>query len=233
MCTVSYVPLDNGYVLTSNRDENPARKTKLPNKIQLKKGASIYSPIDVLKGGTWIAMDEKGRTACLLNGAFSKHTPKTTYRKSRGQFVLDAFESDDFASYVASVFLEDIEPFTLLLVEPNQVQKLVWDGTKKHSSQLAPNEEHLWSSATLYEPDAHAMKAAYFTEKINSTGKREDLVLQIHGKDEITPFILNHSSLQTVSITQVIYNQKKSSLNYILKDKSNENSKSISLSCNE
>ncbi|MEP4946137.1 MAG: NRDE family protein, partial [Flavobacteriaceae bacterium] len=144
MCTVSYVPLDNGYVLTSNRDENPKRQTTLPNKIQLKNSTVIYSPIDVLKGGSWIAMDENGRTACLLNGAFLKHKPKAAYGKSRGQIVLDAFEANDFTNYTLFVFLEDIEPFTLLLLEPNHIQKLVWDGTKKHIDHLPPNSSYLW-----------------------------------------------------------------------------------------
>ena len=35
--------------------------------------------------------------------------------------------------------------------------------------------------------------------------------------DEVTPFILNHATLQTVSITQVISNKEQSSLQYILR----------------
>jgi uncharacterized protein with NRDE domain len=232
MCTVSYVPLEKGYVLTSNRDEHHKRQTKLPNKIRLKNGTTIYSPIDVLKGGTWIATDEDGRTACLLNGAFVKHESKPTYRKSRGQFVLDAFEANDFESYVASVFLENIEPFTLLLIEPSHIQILVWDGTKKHCSQLPSNAPYLWSSSTLYDAEGHARKEAYFLEEMSRKGNSINLILSIHGKDEVTPFILRHSTLQTVSITQVIYNAEQSSLEYILKDNTNETSNSLSLICN-
>ena len=232
MCTVSYVPLDKGYVLTSNRDENPKRQTKLPNKMRLKNGTIIYSPIDVVKGGTWIAMDEDGRSACLLNGAFLKHEPKTTYRKSRGQFVLDAFKTNDFSSYVKFAFLDNIEPFTLLLIEPGHIQKLVWDGIEKHISHLPPDVPYLWSSVTLYDADEHIKKETYFLEEMSRKGNNINLILQIHGKDEITPFILDHSILQTVSITQVIYNQEQSSLIYILKDNTNETSNSLSLVCN-
>lgn len=232
MCTVSYVPLKKGYVLTSNRDEDPARQTKLPDKMKLKNSTVIYSPIDVLKGGTWIAADDEGRTACLLNGAFTKHKRNVSYRKSRGQFVLDAFEATDFNSYVQSVFLENIEPFTLLLIEPNEIQKLVWDGIKKHSSHLPTDMPHLWSSSTLYTDEEHAKKEVFFLEEMNNHGSGINEILQIHGKDEVTPFILGHSRLQTVSITQVIYNENQSSLNYILKDNTNETANSLSLSCN-
>lgn len=231
MCTVSYVPLDKGYVLTSNRDEDPMRKTKLPNKIRLKNGTTIYSPIDVLKGGTWIATDEAGKTACLLNGGFVKHKPKPMYRKSRGQFVLDAFEATDFESYVLSVFLENIEPFTLLLIEPDQIQVLVWDGAKKHISQLPANAPYLWSSSTLYNAGEHAKKEAYFLEELSRNENPINQILQIHGKDEKTPFILKHAMLRTVSITQVIFNEGQPSLNYILKDNTNEMSNSLSLLC--
>ena len=232
MCTVSYVPLDKGYVLTSNRDENPMRPTNLPNKIQLKSGTTICSPIDALKGGTWIATDEEGRTACLLNGAFVKHEPKTTYRKSRGQFVLDAFDATDFKSYVQSVILEDIEPFTLLLIAPNQIQKLVWDGTQKHIVHLPSNELYLWSSSTLYSADEHVKKEAYFLEEMSRKENSLNLIVEIHGKDKVTPFILKHATLRTVSITQVVYNGKKSTLNYFLKDNTNETSNSLPLICN-
>ncbi|KPM32075.1 Hypothetical protein I595_1724 [Croceitalea dokdonensis DOKDO 023] len=231
MCTVSYVPLDVGYVLTSNRDENPARQTKVPNRIHLKNGTVIYSPLDVLKGGSWIATDEDGRTACLLNGAFLKHKPELTYRKSRGQIVLDAFNAKDFNTYVKSIFLEGIEPFTLLLIEPHGIQKLVWDGVQKHIDRPSVNEYHLWSSVTLYNSDEHGKKEAYFFEEMSRSGSSIEQILQVHGKDKVTPFILNHSTLQTVSITQVIYNGQKSSLKYVLKDNTNETSNSLSLIC--
>ena len=232
MCTVSYVPLEKGYVLTSNRDENPTRQTKLPNKISLKNGTTIYSPIDVLKGGSWIAMDKAGRTACLLNGGFVKHEPKPSYRKSRGKFVLDAFEASNFTDYALSVFLDDIEPLTLVLIEPNNIQLLVWDGIRKHISQLPSNAPHLWSSSTLYSANEHAKKKAYFLEEISGNENNIKLILRIHGKDQATPFTLRHPRLRTVSITQVIYNDEQSRLNYILKDSANETSDSLSLVCN-
>ena len=214
--------MDDGYVLTSNRDEDPLRQTKLPQKIRLKNGTTVYGPIDALKGGTWIATDKKGRTACLLNGAFSKHVSKSTYRMSRGQFVLSAFEAIDFENYVSAVFLENIEPFTLLLVQPEHIQVLVWDGAEKQLSYLPPNQPYLWSSTTLYNADEHAKKEAYFLEEISKRVNSTDRILAIHGMDEVTPFVLKHATLQTVSITQVISNKAKSSLKYVFKENVNK-----------
>ena len=128
MCTVSYIPKSEGYIVTFNRDEAPDRTAEPPKKRILKNGLVLTAPKDLLKGGTWIAIDANGRTACLLNGGFAKHIRKNEYRKSRGYLVIDAFEAANFNAFLANLFLEDMEPFTLLLFEPKLVQQLVWDG---------------------------------------------------------------------------------------------------------
>lgn len=231
MCTVSFVPLPDGYVLTSNRDECPSRKTNPPTKIQLSNSRAIYCPVDTLRGGTWIAIGEAGKTACLLNGAFKKHTQQPAYRKSRGHFVIDAFKAKSFTSYTKNVCLDEIEPFTLLLVEPGKLQTLVWDGRAKHILHLPSNLPYLWSSCTLYTPLEHIKKEDYFTEKLGATLSSTDLLLRIHGKEEVTPFILNHDKLKTVSITQVIHKGQQGRLKYFPKETTDETAKSYSLVC--
>ena len=53
MCTVSYVPTPHGFFLTSNRDEDPNRKTLPIQKVKLSNGMEITAPIDFEKKGTW------------------------------------------------------------------------------------------------------------------------------------------------------------------------------------
>ena len=56
MCTVTYLPLENdGFILTSNRDESPMRKT-IPPKKYLENGVELAYPKDQLAGGTWICL---------------------------------------------------------------------------------------------------------------------------------------------------------------------------------
>ena len=224
MCTVSYVPYKNGFVLTSNRDENPLRVTKLPKKIELANGTVITTPRDILEGGTWIAMDENGRAACLLNGAFLKHIRQSNYRKSRGHFVIEAFEASDFDDYLTAVFLENIEPFTLLLIEPKKIYKLVWDGSKKYVWELSADTVHLWSSSTLYTSMHHVEKEIYFINALKQKGFDKEKILEIHGKDYDTPFIINQPKVKTVSITQLSYSGENTSLVYIIKKHRNETS---------
>lgn len=72
MCSVSYIPLANGYLLTSSRDECHLRET-LPPRSYLHAGKKIVYPMDARSGGTWIAGCNDETVACILNGAFEKH----------------------------------------------------------------------------------------------------------------------------------------------------------------
>ncbi len=70
MCTVTYLPLgNNNFILTSNRDETPLRKT-IPPKEYDENGVELTYPKDELAGGTWIGLSDKNRLVCLLNGGF-------------------------------------------------------------------------------------------------------------------------------------------------------------------
>ena len=69
MCTVSFLPLDNGFILTSNRDERALRKpAEFPATYQSNSGTVTF-PRDGKAGGTWIAAS-KTKMICLLNGGF-------------------------------------------------------------------------------------------------------------------------------------------------------------------
>ena len=61
MCTVTYLPLpNNNFILTSNRDETPLRKT-IPPKTYIENGVALIYPKDELAGGTWIGTSNKNR----------------------------------------------------------------------------------------------------------------------------------------------------------------------------
>jgi hypothetical protein len=153
MCTVTFIPLDNGVIITHNRDEKITRlPSDLPKKTNLF-GKSLWFPKDTDKNGTWFCTDKNGRVACILNGAFEKHTSKPPYRKSRGLVVLDAFKEDTFNNWLKKYDLNNIEPFTLVLFEnPNSLFELSWDGKQKHVKTLSTKTKHIWSSSTLYSP---------------------------------------------------------------------------------
>ena len=221
MCTVSYIPTSDGFYLTSNRDESPERETLNIQHIKLPNGNQINAPIDQEKKGTWIASDENGKVACLLNGGFEKHKRKLPYRKSRGYFVLEAFEYDSFSEFIDQTNLNNIEPFTIILID-NFLQVLVWDGEKKHRLMQDKNVPQLWSSSTLYTREEHIEKHHFFMNSLKTTQPNSKSILKMHGLSNSTPFILNLPHVKTVSITQFVMNSKKSELTYHLKVRKDE-----------
>jgi uncharacterized protein with NRDE domain len=228
MCTVSYIPTESGFILTSNRDEAPARETAAPEKFALPGGRNVIAPRDMEKGGTWIALDETARAACLLNGAFGKHKRNLPYRRSRGHFVLEAIDAVSFKLFVETVDLDGVEPFTLLLIDTGRILKLLWDGNRKYSWQLPSQAIHLWSSPTLYSPLEHSQKEHHFKLSLLQQGKDADTLLGIHGRDGTTPFILNRPGVRTLSISQLICSEGKGYFQYHLKNNDSEKASVIS-----
>ena len=124
MCTVTFLPKgENGYILTSNRDETPKRAASPPQAYDVH-GIAVTFPKDPLAGGTWIACDKQRFTLCLLNGAFEKHSHRPPYALSRGLMLLDFFKYNDAESFQIGYDFEGIEPFTLIIVDSSAALKI-------------------------------------------------------------------------------------------------------------
>lgn len=216
MCTVSYIPTKDGFYLTSNRDENPLRETLPPKSVDINAGVTLIAPIDKEKGGSWIATDSISRAACLLNGGFEKHKRKLPYAKSRGYMVFDAFKYTNFQTFIEDVNLENIEPFTLILID-DFLQVLVWDGNKKHIQFLSKTIPHLWSSATLYDEDTHNKKLAVFNVFLKNNTISSEAILTLHGVKSDTEFVLNFPEVKTVSTTQILKKGENTEMTYYQK----------------
>ncbi|MCS6918127.1 MAG: NRDE family protein [Chitinophagales bacterium] len=169
MCTVSYIPAQQGFQLASNRDEHVSRGIALIPRTRYIKGKPVLFPLDPKGNGTWIAIDFFGRVACLLNGAVQKHHSNPPYRMSRGLVLLDSFAFVPAKRFYDEYDLTGIEPFTLVLAEPGGfLAELLWTGAEKQWRQLNGAEVHQWSSVTLYEPDLAARKKAHLLQRLPS-----------------------------------------------------------------
>ena len=221
MCTVTYLPLNNNsFILTSNRDETPLRKTISP-KIYLENDVKLTYPKDELAGGTWIGKSNKNRLACLLNGGFKNHKRKLPYRMSRGVIVKNILSVDDAVTYINNFDFTEIEPFTLILVDWNTdltTYELVWDGTNKHFQKLL-QEPKIWSSSTLYTEEMKQLRKDWFDDwlKQNSVFSKEN-ILKFHknhnlGNPEISPK-MKRKFVETVSITSTEKRNENISMDY-------------------
>tara|TARA_R110000787_G_scaffold96415_1_gene199710 strand:- start:15747 stop:16451 length:705 start_codon:yes stop_codon:yes gene_type:complete len=208
MCTVSFIPKVNGdFILTSNRDESPNRSTIPPGIYELNDTRLLF-PKDEIAGGTWIGASDKKRLICLLNGGFEAHIPKDAYRLSRGIIVKNLLTVKDAVVEIDLINLNDIEPFTIILVEylkELKLYELVWDGKNKYFSEKELNPI-IWSSSLLYSKEIKFKREKWFSEFMkNDNNPNKNDVLSFHKNagesDEKSNIVMNRGFVCTKSIT--------------------------------
>ena len=128
MCTATWIHDQEGYQLLFNRDEKLTRKQAAPPRLAVRNGVRFLAPADGDFGGTWIAVNEFGVSACLLNGA------NMTGVTSRGLLLLDSITERSAAAVcerVCGLDLSPFAPFTVVAFEPGRPAALVqWNGAK-------------------------------------------------------------------------------------------------------
>lgn len=213
MCTVTYLPRKRGFVLTSNRDEDKTRASQVifPEEMEFDEDVILF-PKDPKGGGTWIACDNNGRVACLLNGAFEKHQHEANYRKSRGLVVLDTFGYEDINDFSKEYNFSGIEPFTLILIDykrgKTELLEIRWDGKKVHAKKLDHQTPAIWSSATLYPQEIREAREQWFAEYLQTGKISAQSVRKFHqfggNGDQSNDLVMERGGvLSTVSISSV------------------------------
>ncbi len=220
MCTVTYLPVKEGFVLTHHRDEAPTRSPKQLTRLETDAGTLLF-PRDTKAGGTWIATGAGGKTACLLNGAFEKHAHQPPYRRSRGLVLLDFLASDTSDLFLAQSDFEGIEPFTLLSFSPQQVTEFRWDGHQKHLRSLPSDQPHFWCSATLYPAHVRARREQVFRDWLAQQPEtpNPEQLLALHHQGSVgdpeNDYVMDRAGrVKTVSITQIVYCDTQTTLRY-------------------
>lgn len=221
MCTVSFVNSNGNFIITSNRDEQLQReRALLPSEYRLA-NKKVTFPKDPLGGGTWFAVDEVGNVIVLLNGAVDNHKSLPPYRKSRGLIVLDLIAAQDILVTWKTLNLDNIEPFTLVMLVNKALYLCRWNGEVKTTEVLDTSLNYIWSSATLYSEALRAEREVWFAEFLGEHKiplPKEVLHFHRYTKPENKEFGLQISRggvLQTLSITQVVIENDTHELSYI------------------
>lgn len=220
MCTVTYIPVNNSFFLTSNRDEKKVRlKAEQPQWYKFASGQLLF-PKDGNAGGTWMALHENGNAMVLLNGGFVNHPYAPPYRKSRGLIFLDIFDHPQPVAAFEQIHLHKIEPFTLVIRQADQLVEARWSGQDKSIKELDAASAYIWSSATLYS-DVIIQKreqwfASFLKEYETINGKE---ILHFHrfagDGDHTNDVLMNRNNeLFTVSITQLHRQNTISAMQY-------------------
>lgn len=212
MCTVSYIRHKDGFSLTSNRDEQYDRETLFPQTYKESNSCLVY-PKDVLAGGTWIATSDKQVSVCLLNGGFVKHKKQLPYSKSRGKVLKERFEFSSHTFFIEKVVLDNVEPFTLLMIDHSEIidfVELVWDGKQKHVKQIDANGHHIWASSTLYDQEQQMNRRKWFSVFLSDKDKFSFSEIRnfhtgSHTDDKLNDIVMERTAikLKTVSVSQI------------------------------
>jgi hypothetical protein len=236
MCTATFLPYKNGFLLTHNRDEFVGRPLALPPQTyihtnELGEKLPLTYPKDPKGGGTWILISEKF-TLCLLNGAFVPYVPTPPYRRSRGLVLLDFFDYQDIEKFAANYNLVDIEPFTLWVVENNlendtnnipnmplQFVEFRWDGEKLHQMKLDSKATHIRSSTTLYTPEIIQNRETWFKQWLQENPNYDNKqIIDFHlfggQNDENSNLVMHRKDKLTVSITAISKYEKENKMVY-------------------
>lgn len=213
MCTVSYIPISKGFILSSNRDESPARAINHLDKEKIN-GQDVIFPKDT-KGGSWLFLSERGQVICVLNGAFIKHSHTPPYKKSRGLIAKSYFTYSSPKDFFQNIDLSGIEPFTLIVVDAGRLYEFRWDESTKYIQRLNPEEAHIWSSSTLYTPEMQKQRKKWFDNYLENHDEMSiSDARYIHRKgnvgDPTQDYVMNRNNIVcTVSISHVLVSGKE------------------------
>lgn len=220
MCTVTFIPVDNGVILTSNRDEKIMRSLAHPPSVYKSKSNILIYPKDSFANGTWICLNDNGNAAVLLNGAFYRHESNPPYRKSRGLVLLDIIDSSNPLTGFDEIDLRDIEPFTIVLYACSELHELRWDGARKFANKKDTSLSHIWNSATLYDENVIELRKSWFESwKMKNEIPTIDEILNFHkftgdGNSEHDLMMSKEGMWSTVSITSLQVLSDKATMIY-------------------
>ncbi len=206
MCTVTYIPKEEGFILTSTRDEAPERLSEQPKEHSIG-SKKLFFPKEPISGGTWIAADRQ-KVLCLLNGAFIKHKHQPPYKLSRGKMVLEAFSHKDSYEFAGSYDFAGIEPFTLIWAESNALSELRWDSKVLHHKPLGRDMEYIWASCTLYEKEVQKLREQWFEKFLSKHPfPTMEKMINFHASSQTTDnendMLIRRAKVRSISITAI------------------------------
>ncbi|MEP2936874.1 MAG: NRDE family protein [Gilvibacter sp.] len=210
MCTVSFVPLSNSdFILCSNRDESPSRKTLPPSKHEVN-GVTALFPQDELAGGTWVGTSELGRVVCIMNGGFKPYDVHQQFARSRGLIVTEVLSAPSLDIYFKDLDLTGIAPFTLIVVlfqNKLALQEYIWDGAELHKKEL-PIETKIWSSRQLYSAEIAKLREHWFAQFLAQSQLDQSQLLSFHKEagegNPKTNLVMDRGFVKTTSISSFI-----------------------------
>jgi Transport and Golgi organisation 2 len=151
MCTLTFVPTEDGYLVGMNRDELFSRPIAFPPKIFEKGAMEMVYPRDP-SGGTWIACNGKGNLLALLNWNGSEASYMSQKQKTRGLVIPELIGLPDLSttdSHFQQMNLDGLFPFCLVgfFRSEKVIIEWRWDGVARRKLTFSWARRHWFSSS--------------------------------------------------------------------------------------
>jgi hypothetical protein len=153
MCTLTFIPKPNGYLLGMNRDERLTREAALaPAAVNMSTVRAVYPRES--GGGTWIGSNSAGVTFCLLNQNPGPHS--SVKERSRGEIIPPLVSCSKFPEAMRRfqhLDLHGLLPFMLVGIFPAEqiISQCQWDGNELKFLRIRWDVRHWFSSGVSDE----------------------------------------------------------------------------------
>lgn len=208
MCTLTFVPRENGYYLAMNRDERIARGVGTPPERVDLAGVSAVYPRDI-EGGTWIGANARGAAFALLN--WNDVPNRVSKLQTRGAVipeVLTSATNREAREQLERLDLQGMLPFRLIGMFPaeRRIREWRWD-QKSLSCCVHSWDKKNWFSSSLSDENASVQRGA----TCENAWKQPDAaslpwLRRLHSSHDATagPFSIcvHRESVETLSYTE-------------------------------
>ncbi len=130
MCTLTIVPLQDGYRLVVNRDELRSRAPAQAPREHRVDGRACVWPVDGKEGGTWVAVSESGLALSVQNVNPDPRPALPRGVVSRGHIVppmMGISNASDSLLALENLALETFAPFRLVAADSRSIIEARWN----------------------------------------------------------------------------------------------------------
>jgi hypothetical protein len=153
MCTVTFVPKTDGFLLAMNRDDAYSRAETTPPLVHTLDDSRALFPSEI-NGGTWIAANDSGLAFCLLNWNRPVLAAKT---RSRGEIIpaiAHATSLEQLAVLMHQVPSDGLHPFRLIAFSLPEQSIREWRVHARPETIDFPWEYRHWFSSGVGDDEA-------------------------------------------------------------------------------
>jgi len=209
MCTLSWKPLEDGYVLFFNRDESRSRVIAQGPALRQENGVGFLAPTDGARGGTWLLVNAHGISVALLNNYAATSPTIVANASSRGFLPLNCSDCTsvlEAIDRIAEMPLNDYPPFHLVVAAANEAVMLTWDGSACTSAVLSGSGEMLTTSMFKSKLVAQVRDEIFTSVVGDITDAKPETLKAFHwfeGPDGATSIKMSRPDACTHSISEI------------------------------